>query len=111
MIKSKVFFISVALVLFGVRSALAATCEINGKEVPCDQMPTWFFWMPVIMLIVFIPLIIFWIKMLIHAIRYEEKNKVAWVLVIVFLQIFGAFIYYFAEKRPNDKKKLQETKK
>lgn len=106
--KFKIFLVSCTLFFFNIQLALAATCTLNGRVVPCDQMPRWFFLLPFIMffvgLIIFIPLLIFWIKMLLHAIRNQKENKIVWVLVIVFLQILGALIYYFAEKRPSDKK-------
>lgn len=104
----KILLVSCLFFLLNFPLVTAAACSINGKEVPCDQLPTWFFLMPfimfIVMFIIFIPLLIFWIKMLLHAIRNQKENKVVWVLVIIFLQILGALIYYFAEKRPNDKK-------
>jgi TM2 domain-containing membrane protein YozV len=37
---------------------------------------------------------LFWVTTLIHAIQYEEEyNKVAWVIVIVFMNIIGSLIY------------------
>ena len=41
---------------------------------------------------------IFWIWMLIHAITNRglgEGEKIAWVIVIVFLHALGALIYFF----------------
>ena len=39
---------------------------------------------------------LFWVYMLVHAIRYErETDKIVWVIVIVFTNIFGAIIYMF----------------
>lgn len=45
---------------------------------------------------------IFWIWMLIHAATNEIKDKVVWVLVLIFTHIIGAVIYYFVVKRPFD---------
>jgi hypothetical protein len=64
-------------------------------------------------LVIFFPLLfivlsilgfIFWIFMLIDAIKHSSNDtKVVWVLVIIFTQVIGAIIYYFAEKRPRNK--------
>lgn len=48
--------------------------------------------------------IIFWIMMLVDALKRPFKNeieKLIWVLVIIFLHIAGAAIYYFMVKREN----------
>ncbi len=50
--------------------------------------------------------IIIWIWMIIDCAQRKFKksdDKVVWILVIVFLGIIGAIIYYFAVKR-NDKR-------
>ncbi len=42
---------------------------------------------------------VFWIWMLIHAVTNKglgDGEKVAWVLVILFLHFIGALIYFFA---------------
>ena len=41
---------------------------------------------------------VFWIWMLIHAIQNKgltDTEKIIWVLVIVFLHVLGALIYFF----------------
>jgi hypothetical protein len=43
-------------------------------------------------------LMVFWIWMLIHAATskgFSDGEKVAWVLVILFLHFLGALIYFF----------------
>lgn len=55
-------------------------------------------------------LFIFWIWMIIDCAKRNFKkdtDKVVWILVIVFLNVLGASIYYFAVKLPdkNNKKK------
>jgi hypothetical protein len=45
---------------------------------------------------------IFWIWMLIHALTnrgISGGEKVAWVLVIIFVPLIGSIIYYFIGKR------------
>lgn len=52
-------------------------------------------------------LFLFWMFMLIHCLKRDFKrdgDKIAWVIVIIFLQIFGALIYYFVI-RIKDKEK------
>ena len=42
--------------------------------------------------------LVFWIWMLIHAIQNKgltDTEKIIWVLVIVFLHVLGALIYFF----------------
>ena len=41
---------------------------------------------------------VFWVWMLIHAIknkRLSDTEKIIWVLVILFLHVLGALIYFF----------------
>jgi predicted RNase H-related nuclease YkuK (DUF458 family) len=50
--------------------------------------------------------------MLIDAIKNSpEKIKLIWVIVIIFTQIIGALIYYFVEKMPRNKAKIEKVKK
>lgn len=66
------------------------------------------FIVPTVGIIVVIALFIFWLMMLIDAIKHSpEKMKIVWVLVIIFAQIIGALVYYFIEKRPRDKMKKE----
>lgn len=47
-------------------------------------------------------LVVFWIMMLVDAVSRNFKSgaeKIAWVLIIIFLHILGAAIYYFVVKR------------
>jgi TM2 domain-containing membrane protein YozV len=47
-----------------------------------------------IFLLVVVGIGLFWVTTLIHAIQNEhEYNKVAWVIVIVFMNIIGSLIY------------------
>ena len=46
---------------------------------------------------------IFWIWMIIDCAKRDFKDKVVWILIIVFLHILGAVIYYFVVKRPAKK--------
>ena len=57
-------------------------------------------------------LFVFWLWMLIDCLKRDFKKdyeKIAWILVMIFLHLLGAIIYYFvvkiSEKNKNDKKK------
>ena len=49
-------------------------------------------------------LFVFWILMIIDAAQRRFKDgaeKIVWVLILIFLGILGAIIYYFIIKKPN----------
>lgn len=53
-------------------------------------------------------LVIFWLWMLVDCLKRDFKKdaeKIVWVLVIIFLHILGAIIYYFVVKSDKDIKK------
>lgn len=60
-------------------------------------------------LLVALVLLVFWVIMLVHAIRHEDlKDRNMWLLAMILGFIFGfsglvAIVYYFAAKRPYDK--------
>lgn len=51
--------------------------------------------------------VIFWLWMLIDCLQREFKDKLLWVLVIIFVWILGAILYYFLVKS----KKIKKRKK
>ncbi len=55
---------------------------------------------------------VFWLLMLIDAIKHSHKDmKLVWVVVIIFTNLIGAIIYYFMERRVRIKtKKAKEEK-
>jgi hypothetical protein len=59
----------------------------------------------ILAIIVFIIwMFVFWILMIIDVAKRDFKkdgNKIAWVLIIIFLHIIGSLIYYFVIKKPN----------
>jgi hypothetical protein len=61
----------------------------------------------IILLLLFILAFIFWILMLIDAAKRKmnEGEKVAWILIVIFLGIIGAIIYYFVVKQPEPVRK------
>lgn len=51
-------------------------------------------------------LFVFWLWMLIDCLKRDFKgnyDKIVWVLVLIFLHILGALIYYFVVKIPDKK--------
>lgn len=47
---------------------------------------------------------VFWILMIVDCAKRkfkEEGEKIVWILILIFLHILGAIIYYFAVKREN----------
>ena len=57
-------------------------------------------------------LFVFWLWMLIDCLKRNFKNdieKVVWVLVMIFLHLLGAIIYYFVVKI-HDKKDIKRRK-
>ncbi len=64
-------------------------------------------------LIVVALLFVFWLWMLIDCLKRDFKKdveKIVWVLVIIFLQLLGAMIYYFVVKI-SEKNKASVKKK
>ena len=100
----RILLLSAFFSLASAPSALAAQCTLNGKEVPCSQMPGWLWLFPAVFGLIGILGFVFWLWMLLDAIRNEEEDRLLWVLVIVLVNFLGAVIYYFAEKRKSDKK-------
>ena len=57
----------------------------------------------IFMLAAFLFLFVFWLWMLVDCLKRNFKNdieKVVWVLVLIFLHLLGALIYYFVVKIP-----------
>jgi len=59
-------------------------------------------------------LFVFWILMIVDAAKRKnitDAEKVVWILVLIFLHILGAIIYYFAVKREKEKNQNKSVKK
>lgn len=66
----------------------------------------WFAGLGVIGIIIGILAFIFWVWMLVDSISRpfrSDVEKVVWILMIIFLNILGAIIYYFAVRLPGGK--------
>ncbi len=86
----------------------------SSNAFGCDSS-MWFlpslFVVPLVRIVVGIAVFIFWLMMLIDAIKHSpEKMKIVWVLVIIFTHVVGALIYYFVEKRPKHTAKVHAEK-
>jgi len=60
-----------------------------------------------IILILAVFVFIFWLSMLINCMKRkfkESSDKIAWILVIIFLGIIGALVYYFIVKTKDKRK-------
>ena len=61
-------------------------------------------------IIICVLLLIFWLWMLVDCLKRDFKKdyeKIVWVIVMIFLHILGAVIYYFVVKA-NDKKEKKK---
>jgi len=88
----KIAFLKVVV----LKSKVYNTCPLNNTMIGALFLLIFF------MIIIFILLFIFWIYMLIDAIKrkYKDENdKIVWVLVIVLIGFIGALIYYFVVKK------------
>lgn len=111
-----VMFSTFGLILMSFVSQVVsavATCEVNGREVPCDQLGEtvkgFFGWGIGIFLIFFafgIWAMVFWIMMIVHAVKHDIENKAMWIIIMVFTGFVGAIVYYFVIKKEFDKKLL-----
>ncbi len=91
------------LLIVTAQPAFAAACTLNGEVIPCDQMPKWVWAFLIVMAVLSMFFFVFWLRMLLDAIKNQTENKTMWVLLIIFLNVLGAIIYYFAEKRKRGK--------
>ena len=53
-----------------------------------------------------IVLSVFWIMMLIDCAKREFKDKVVWILIILFAGFIGAILYYYIIKKSKEKKSV-----
>lgn len=77
-----------------------AACTVNGREVPCSQFPWWIF---IVIFVVLIAIFVFWIMMLVHAIKNPIQNKAIWIICMIIFGIIASVIYYFAVKQSFDR--------
>lgn len=93
-----------ALMSFLLLPLVSAQCTINGQPAPCEEVFGIFktlAWLFVPLLIVAVIAGLFTLWMLIDCIKRDFDNKVLWVILILFLNVLGAILYYFMVKRPD----------
>ncbi|HLH53635.1 MAG TPA: PLD nuclease N-terminal domain-containing protein [Verrucomicrobiae bacterium] len=44
--------------------------------------------------------LMFWIAMLVDCVNHETRDKIGWILVLIFLGIIGAPLYFFIRRLP-----------
>ena len=49
--------------------------------------------------------VVFWVWMLIDCLERKFKDKLAWIIVLIFLHVLGAVLYYFLVKSKREKHK------
>ncbi|HRH21859.1 MAG TPA: PLDc N-terminal domain-containing protein [bacterium] len=77
-------------------------CTLNNQIIPCHStgsLPQAFFFLPFLMIPLAIFAIVFWVMMLVDAVKHQKENKEIWIIIICLTQFCGAVIYYFAAKR------------
>lgn len=91
------------LALFSLSALLALTpfvtqagCTVNGTQVACGYFAPFFATLAIPLIFLGIVSLAFWIWMIIDVIRRQVEHKPLWVLVIIFGQLLGAIIYFFA---------------
>ncbi len=91
-------------------AAPEAICKLNGEEIPCKELQEltekavtkavgFSFLVIAIFIGLLVLLLVFWVMMLVHAASHPIKNKVIWIIVILFTGALGSTIYYFVVKR------------
>lgn len=82
----------------------------NGDEAWRGMMPAFvagFIGLGIVFSTIGILLIAFWIWMLVHAATSDIKHKPLWLLVIWFMHIIGAIVYFFVIKRRYDQEMME----
>jgi hypothetical protein len=81
-------------------------CYVNGEPASCAQAGGIVAAVMIPMFLVFAVLSVFWIISLIHLIKHADvPNRAVWLILhFVGLGPLAGIIYFFAVKRPYDKK-------
>lgn len=59
---------------------------------------------------IFIMLFVFWVWMLVDAVKRNFDDKTVWIIILIFTNILGAVLYFFIVKRKNITSKPLEFK-
>ena len=98
--KSPLFLIiGVIAVIYGVMLAYAgiteAIAEAHGAHTESNLLPVLIGLLPVIFVVL---LFIFWVSALVDMLQntaIQGTEKIVWALVIIFLNVLGAILYFF----------------
>ena len=96
------------LTAFAVATNSASGCTVNGKPVDCGRFFSIFILAWLALMVSLIVFFVFWLLMLIHAIKNDIPNKTLWIVLMGLFQ-FPAIIYYFAVKRKFRNTNIQAT--
>ncbi|MEK6822495.1 MAG: PLD nuclease N-terminal domain-containing protein [Nanoarchaeota archaeon] len=102
--------LSSLVVLSLLATTATAACYSDGVEVPCGEiMLTVIALFTVVYAVLGIGMFFvvafvvlgtaFWVWMLIDCVTRKHKDKVVWLILIIFLQFLGALLYYLIVKR------------
>ena len=94
----KIVLSSFALFALSLQTALAQNIQPLAAPEP-EAAPLWVTLVAVLFGLLGLFLFVFWIMMLVDAIKNQTENKALWVVIIIFLGWLGAIIYYFAAKK------------
>ena len=53
---------------------------------------------------------IFWVMMLVDCAQRDFKDKIVWIIIIIFTHFMGATLYYYTVKKVEDKKREKVQK-
>ena len=100
------FLASPAISAYQLIASTGAVCKVNGQVVPCEQVWGSFKWfagagvgLVIVFFLVGVLAFVFWLLMVVDAIKRDIEHKPVWILVLLLTGIIGAIIYYFAVKR------------
>ncbi len=86
-----------------LQPAFAQTCTYMGEEIPCEDMPTWFWAIWPVFCCVWVVFMGFWIWMLVDAIKNKGENQMVWIIVLLFTGVVGAAVYFFMGRGKSSK--------
>jgi hypothetical protein len=89
-----------------IASATEAVCKLNGEVVACGELAgaakgfaIFAMLIPIFFGVISILCLIFWVMMLVHAVKNPIENKPLWIIIILLGNGIGAIVYYFVVKK------------
>lgn len=89
--------------LFSLLQPAFAQCTLNGRDVPCEDMPVWFWVIWPVFCCVWVVFVGFWIWMLVDVIKNKGDNQMMWILIILLTGVLGAAVYFFMGRGKSSK--------